>query len=53
MDQDQEDELFRLHDEYIRQISESGIPLWVLDQYSQEGYYQSPNNQDPDNSLPF
>lgn len=45
MSQDQENELFRNYQEYLSQISESGVPLWVLDLYQDQAYYQLLDNE--------
>jgi hypothetical protein len=31
-----EDFIIRMHEEWIEKVSESGMPLWLLDLYSQE-----------------
>lgn len=46
------DELLeQLHLDYINQVSESGIPLWVLDMYSSLSFQVGENPPPFDNQL--
>lgn len=41
-----EDALLQEHEEFMKQVSESGVPLWVLQYYGEPKPLNNDNNQE-------